>query len=106
MMFSPENLGARRWLLVFLIAAALICVAILFRPWNSGRAPRPSASLGPVLSRPIEPAAEEALRRVKIRPNPAMQKAGPPDPVAQKRAATAAEKAAQAAAELAGTSTN
>ena len=105
-MFSPENLGARRWLLVFLIAAALIGVAILFLPWNSGRTPSPDAPVRHALSRPIEPAVDEALRRARSRPNPAMQKAGSPDPVAQKRATAAAEKAARAAAELAGTSTN
>jgi len=103
-MFSPENLGARRWLLLFLAVGAVISVAILFRSWNNARVPRPGASLGPVLSRPIDPAAKETLRRAKVRPNPAMQKAGPPDPVAQKSAETSAEKAARAAAELAGAS--
>jgi hypothetical protein len=107
MTFSLESSTARRrFVLLFLIAAALICVAILFRPWNSGRAPRPDAPLRPALSRPIEPAVDEALRRARSRPNPAMQKPGPADPVAQKRAAVAAEKAAHAAAELAGAPNN
>ena len=107
MTFSLESFTARRKsVLLFLIAAALICVAILFRPWNRGRAPRPDAPLRPALSRPIEPAVDEALRRARSQPNPAMQKAGPPDPVAQKSAETSAEKAARAAAELAGASNN
>jgi hypothetical protein len=100
MMFSSENLSARRGLLLLLLAAAaVICAAILFRSWNSARAPRPS--MRPALSRPIEPATEEALRRAKTRPNPAMQKAGLPDPRSQKTAAASADKAAQAAAALA-----
>jgi hypothetical protein len=102
MMFSSENLSARRGLLLLLLAAAaVICAAILFRSWNSARAPRPATSMRPALSRPIEPATEEALRRAKTRPNPAMQKAGLPDPRSQKTAAASADKAAQAAAALA-----
>jgi DNA-directed RNA polymerase specialized sigma24 family protein len=101
-MFSPGNLSARRGLLLLLLAAAAaICAAIFFRSWNSARAPRPGASLRPALSRPIERAAEEALRQAQTRPNPAMQKAGLPDPRSQKTAAASAVKAAQAAAELA-----
>src|SRR5580658_5805627 len=101
MMFSPENLSPRRWLLLLLLAAAaVICAAILFRAWNSVRAP-PGPPLRPALSHPIEPAIDEALRRAKTQPNPAMQKAGLPDPRSQKTAAASAGKAAQAAAELA-----
>jgi hypothetical protein len=101
-MFSPEKLRERRGLLLLLLAVgAVICAAILIRSWNSARAPRPGASLRPVLSRPIEPATEEALRRAKTRPNPAMQRAGLPDPRSQKTAAASADKAAQAAAALA-----
>jgi hypothetical protein len=102
MMFFPESLRGRHWLLPLLLAAAaVICAAILIRSWNSARAPRPDASLRPVLSRPIEPAIEEALRRAKTRPNPAVQKAGLPDPRSQKTATASADKAAQAAAALA-----
>jgi hypothetical protein len=97
-----ENLTARRWpLLLLLAAAAMICAAFLFRRWNGTPAPPSGASLRPALSRTVEPAAEEALRLLKARPNPAMQKAGLPDPKSQKTAAASADKAAQAAAELA-----
>jgi hypothetical protein len=88
---------AWRWAVLLLLAAATV--------WALFRLVNPTGSevktVRPVLSRPIDPVVAVALRRVKAQPNPAMQKAGPPDPVAQKSASTSAEKAARAAAELA-----
>jgi hypothetical protein len=103
MTFALESLTARRrFFLLLLAVAALLCAAILFRSWNSDDAARQAAPVRPALSRPIEPAIAESLQWAKARPNPAIQRPGPPDPVAQKRATTSAQKAAQVAAELAG----
>jgi hypothetical protein len=58
----------------------------------------------PTLTRTVEPEGAAAAARGDQPVNPAMQKAGAPDPVAQKTAAASAEAAARAAADLAGSS--
>jgi len=81
------------WLLGLLAAAAISTVIAVY-PWK-GNATR----IG--LSRPRELAPSELSRAPGPRTNVAVQKAGPPDPVAQETAATSAEKAAERAGALA-----
>lgn len=95
-----QTISARRlpWLLFLLLAVGVICAALALRSW-SGHA----SHLG--ISKPstmLPAAAQEDLRRASVRPNPAAQMPGPPDPVAQETAAASAAKAAKAAADLAG----
>jgi len=91
------NPKARRWvLLLCLLTAGIIGTAVAVRPWKG------SATSGDTaLPHSAERAHQEALRRASPRQNAAVQKPGPPDPAAQKTAATSAAKAADAAAELA-----
>jgi hypothetical protein len=108
MMFSRMSAVVPRWYLLLLLAAApagAIWAMILVRS-PGGSASRPGTPPRPVLLRAIEPRAAEALRQAQARPNPAMQKTGPPDPRAVTTSAASAQKAAQAAAELAGSSTS
>jgi len=46
-------------------------------------------------------AATDEASRISVHPNPAAQRAGPPDPAMQSNAVAAAENAAKAAADLA-----
>jgi hypothetical protein len=93
------------WLLS-LLAVVLIGVTFLLRLTERDDAVNmPSHETVP--SRIAEPAAGFVPAAV-VAPNPAAQKAGPPDPVAQQQAAASADSAAKAAAALAasGSSTN
>jgi hypothetical protein len=108
-MSSPtSSVGRRsnlRWLLLVVLAA--LCAAILLGSWiHAGSVPHPRFAARRALARPVAPETGAALRRADQPVNPAMQKAGAPDPVAQKTAAASAEAAARAAADLAGSSSS
>lgn len=92
---------ARRWrwfLLGCLLAIALVGTVFLTRVWRgsaSGVHGTDSARAGTSERKAI------LARHNGERPNPAVQRPGPPDSVAQKSAATSAESAARAASDLA-----
>ena len=87
------------------VVLAALCAAILLRTrLLGGSALHASSAARPTLARPVEAEGGAALRRADQPMNPAMQKAGAPDPVAQKTAAASAEGAARAAAHLAASS--
>jgi len=99
---SLMRVAGHRWLiLVCALIATMACIAILIRSWRSdtGSAEAPSANHSRALSSGRAP--DDALGSAVPNPNPAAQKAGPPDPGAQRTATTSAESAARAAEELA-----
>lgn len=88
--------------MITLIALAAVgfsaSVAMLW--WTSnGSAATTSSTPVPATSPAHVP--DNAVVSTALAPNPAMQKAGPPDAVAERTAADAAQNAARAAAELA-----
>jgi hypothetical protein len=96
----------RRFALLGLLAAVAFISAFFFIRSFLETAPE----IGPPA--PVAPAASDATRHASfdtrerpgaLPPNPALQKAGPPDPEAQRTAAVSAEQAAKAAAALAAT---
>lgn len=106
----PLSPTRRNFLLLCLLAAgAFIATVALLHGAGSG-----SSSAGVTLTDPAVRGMPQSLagtapsakagdaHGTNAWPNPAAQKAGPPDPVAQRNAAAAAENAAQAAANLSG----
>jgi hypothetical protein len=90
------NLRRWLWLVGLLAAAAISSVVVAIHPWKG------NATLkGIGLSSRRELAPSEPSRAVGPRDNVAAQRAGPPDPDAEKTAAISAEKAAERAAALA-----
>jgi len=92
----------RYWLLCLVAAVAFLATIVLVQLWKDGGNDVPP----PVFSSPrvavAERAPTEAIRgKITVRANPAEQKAGPPDPLAQRSAANSAARAAVAAAKLA-----
>jgi hypothetical protein len=106
---EPRSSTRRTFVLLCLAAAAAFVVTFLLVrspadrvSTQSAASPKP-ATLA-VNSGVAAPAA--ANRRVDTQQNPAVQKAGPPNPEALRTAAASAESAARAAADLAGSATN
>jgi hypothetical protein len=98
----------RSWLLCLLIAIAFVTTIAIMRPWKADSAATTEPSTSSAEFRTAEQArliqpTEVALSVDRRRRNTAVQKAGPPDPVAEQTAAASAEKSAQAAARLAET---
>src|SRR5690242_17239963 len=98
-------------LLLSLPIAAMLAVAVFLLRYPEGPAsatPAPKTpTYGSLTTAYDKPGVSERLRTPSVRTvgersNPAMQRAGPPDPEAQTTAAASAESAARAAAELAG----
>jgi len=90
------------WLiLVCTLIATVACAAILVRSWTSDTGSAEATSTNPSRALSAGPAPDDALGSAVPNPNPAVQKAGRPDPGAQRTAAASAESAARAAAELA-----
>lgn len=94
-------LKPRYWLLLLSTLVITIIGAIVLVRTNkdTSRPEGRAGSAGYVGSEVPRPAI--AVRGGRAQPNPAAQKAGPPDPAAQKRATLAAASAADAAAQLA-----
>ena len=92
-------------MLCLLATAAFAGTLAFVRPWkDSGSRIEASTRPNPEQSRvpePAHPATVDEAHRLAQGPNPAAQKAGPPDPVAEQTAADSAERAAGAAADLA-----
>ena len=93
----------RRFVLLALLASATVVIAIAFI-----RSKATVAAAPPVSPRVVSAARRTAGNRFveatlpgAVAPNPAAQKAGPPDFAAQEQSVVAAEKAARAAADLA-----
>ena len=92
---------ARLLILLGALTAAGFCAGILVRTWTS--------NAGRAATIPVTPPRGPSSARVPsdlpapadLRPNPAAQKPGPPEPGAQREAAAAADNAARAAADLA-----
>ena len=93
-------------LLCLLAVIAFVATMAIVRPWKTGaesiEAPRTSA----VELRTVEPASTAEPPGIPSRPgdqqeNSAVQRAGPPNPEAERLAAASAENAARAAANLA-----
>jgi hypothetical protein len=98
-----------RWLLLLcVLAAVIVCGRILLLssegPGTETRID--TASVVPAHQASATRASTEKLREPDARPNPAAQRAGPPDPVEQKTAVESAERAAKVAAGLAGSSSS
>jgi hypothetical protein len=98
--------GARRapLALCLLVAVAFVATLAVIRPWKDGAAETRVKVETAIVKQPtaiVRPAAD--LRHNHQEGNPAAQRAGPPDPEAQRTATAAAERAAQAAANLAAT---
>lgn len=85
---------------VCVLAAIGFCAAffVLSVMSKSGDVGAPSRTAQPV---PMPAPHSNSVASTAPAPNPALQKAGPPDPSMQDAAATAAENAAKAAADLA-----
>ena len=92
-------------LLCLLAVIAFVATMAIVRPWKTAEsveAPRTSA----VELRTVEPASTAEPPGIPSRPgdqqeNSAVQRAGPPNPEAERLAAASAENAARAAADLA-----
>jgi hypothetical protein len=100
------TMAKRNWLLCLLVAGAFVATIVAVHPWKSEAAIAEVRSMGATRTRiaeraPMTQPAEVALRDSREERNPAVQKAGPPDPESQRTAAASAERAAQAAADLA-----
>jgi hypothetical protein len=98
-----------RWLLLLcLLAAVIVCGRILLlSSEGTGTETRiDTTSVVPAHPASAMRAATGKLPEPRARPNPAAQRAGPPDPVEQKTAAESAERAAKVAAGLAGSSSS
>jgi hypothetical protein len=85
-------------LLCLLLTIALFGAVVTVRSWKGGVSEIQAPSSISARSDPAERSSAVTPLRV---PNPAAQRPGPPDPLAQKTAVTAAESAAKAAADLA-----
>src|SRR5215472_7094271 len=90
----------RRLFLLFLLGAALTSAVLSLRPEHDSATivQPPTNSAHYQLT---DRAPDVVVGKRSPRPNPAVQKPGPPDPVAQKTAAASADSAASAAATLA-----
>jgi hypothetical protein len=98
-----------RWLLLLcLLAAVIVCGrTLLLSSEGAGTETRiDTTSVVPAHPASAMRAATGKLPEPRARPNPAAQRAGPPDPVEQKTAAESAERAAKVAAGLAGSSSS
>ncbi len=92
--------GLRPLIIVSTLAAIGFAVAFLYS--RSGHTEKSAATSIPSMQMPSTASAHaEVVGSHVLTPNLAAQKAGPPDPVAQKTAARSAESAARAAAVLA-----
>jgi hypothetical protein len=99
-----------RWLLLLCLLAAVIVCGRTLLPSSEGAGTETRIDTTSVVV-PAHPASAMrappgTLREPDTRPNPAAQRAGPPDPVEQKTAAESAERAAKVAAGLAGSSSS
>jgi len=99
-----SRVGRPHYRLQIILIAALIAVgaaaAMVWRSLSSGP-PAPKTSTISIRASSSERANPGSVGAQEQNSNPAAQKAGPPDPVAQNKAAASAESAAKAAAELA-----
>jgi hypothetical protein len=104
----------RRFLLLCALATGAFIATLALLHFTGSGTSGAGASLGgsPVqgtaegLAAPHEKAELNDPHGISVQPNPAAQKAGPPNPDAQSTAAASAESAAQAAADLASKSRN
>ena len=95
--------GGRRLLitLIMLVALGFCAVLLVVHPRTSHSGSDGTTSLTPARATAPSSVPNDRLSAVALRPNPAAQRAGPPDPIAERAAAAAAQNAAKAAAELA-----
>jgi hypothetical protein len=98
----------RRFLLLcLLVVVAFVATIVAVYPWKGRNgAVTAASSIGAsqnqvVARRQTSPPARAAFWNRREELNPAVQKPGPPDPEAQRTAVASAERAAQAAADLA-----
>jgi hypothetical protein len=104
--YSPGTLRLRTVVLPCLAAVVAFAVTFAFVRSQTGRVSNGHAPpMSPVVGAkaPLFAAPAPSNQRVHAdgQPNPAEQKPGPPDPEAQKASIASAERAAQAAADLA-----
>lgn len=90
-------------LLIVLCALTAVgfCAGILVRSPTSDAGGAATTSITPVWGPSSARVPSDLPAPTNLRSNPAAQKSGPPEPVAQRTATTAAESAAKAAADLA-----